>query len=128
MGPALRWGNWIVAKLLQIMFGTSSLSDAGCTMRLVHREALEGFEGELTVGGSHFLPEMVIVRGCTTPPSSRFLSTTTPDAGSRKSPASWGPAMKVGLKMVGLILRYRVSVRLTMSRRRRRLRVGECAM
>ena len=29
MGPLLRWGNWIVAKLLQVMFGTSSLSDCG---------------------------------------------------------------------------------------------------
>ena len=40
-----------------------SLSDCGCTFRLIHREALDRNLDDLTVGGSHFLPEMVIL-GC----------------------------------------------------------------
>ena len=35
MGWQLRWGNWFVAKLLQVLFGGPSLSDCGCTLRLV---------------------------------------------------------------------------------------------
>jgi len=31
----LRWGNWAVAKLLEVLLNTNSLSDVGCTMRLV---------------------------------------------------------------------------------------------
>src|SRR5688500_12716585 len=61
MGWFLRIGNWTVAKILQFLFGGPSLSDCGCTLRLTHREALNRIQDALTVGGSHFLPEMVIL-------------------------------------------------------------------
>ena len=59
MGWQLRWGNWLVAKFLQVLFGGPSLSDCGCTLRLVRRTAAERMLPRFTVGGSHFLPEMV---------------------------------------------------------------------
>ena len=34
MGWLLRWGNWAVAKLVEILFNTSHLSDMGCSYRL----------------------------------------------------------------------------------------------
>ena len=61
MGWFLRVGNWSVAKMIQVLYGGPSLSDCGCTLRLTHRAALETFSDDLTVGGSHFLPEMVIL-------------------------------------------------------------------
>jgi glycosyltransferase involved in cell wall biosynthesis len=61
MGWFLRIGNWAVAKMIQFLYDAPSLTDCGCTLRLTHREALARFRGELTVGGSHFLPEMVIL-------------------------------------------------------------------
>ena len=61
MGWFLRMGNIMVAKMLELLFGGPSLSDCGCTMRLIKQEALNRFIGQLTVGGSHFLPEMVIL-------------------------------------------------------------------
>jgi glycosyltransferase involved in cell wall biosynthesis len=61
MGWFLRIGNWAVAKLIQLLYGGPSLSDCGCTLRLTHRQALARFADDLTVGGSHFLPEMVIL-------------------------------------------------------------------
>jgi glycosyltransferase involved in cell wall biosynthesis len=60
MGWFLRVGNWTVAKLIQLLYDAPSLTDCGCTLRLTRREALARFRDELTVGGSHFLPEMVI--------------------------------------------------------------------
>jgi glycosyltransferase involved in cell wall biosynthesis len=60
MGWFLRVGNWVVAKLLQMLYGGPSLTDCGCTLRLIHRAALSRIIDDLTVGGSHFLPEMVI--------------------------------------------------------------------
>ena len=56
MGWQLRWGNWVVAKLLQVLFGGPSLSDCGCTLRLVRRSAADRLLPRFTVGGSHFLP------------------------------------------------------------------------
>ena len=40
MGWFLRFGNWSVAKLLQILFNTCSLTDVGCTYRLVKRRSM----------------------------------------------------------------------------------------
>jgi glycosyltransferase involved in cell wall biosynthesis len=60
MGWFLRVGNWAVAKMVQVLYGGPSLTDCGCTMRLIHRTALARIADDLTVGGSHFLPEMVI--------------------------------------------------------------------
>jgi len=61
MGWFLRIGNWTVAKMIQLLYGGPSLTDCGCTLRLTHRAALLRILDDLTVGGSHFLPEMVIL-------------------------------------------------------------------
>ena len=61
MGWFLRVGNWAVAKMIQLLFDGPSLTDCGCTLRLTHRAALNRIVDDLTVGGSHFLPEMVIL-------------------------------------------------------------------
>ena len=61
MGWFLRLGIYVVAKWLEILHNTCSLSDCGCTLRLIDREALQQFLPFLTVKGSHFLPEMVIL-------------------------------------------------------------------
>ena len=60
MGWFLRVGNWTVAKMIQFLYDGPSLSDCGCTLRLTRREALVQILPQLTVGGSHFLPQMVI--------------------------------------------------------------------
>ena len=61
MGWFLRVGNWAVAKLIQILHDGPSLTDCGCTLRLIRRSALAQIADRFTVGGSHFLPEMVIL-------------------------------------------------------------------
>ena len=38
MGLFLRWGNWFVAKLTEILFNTTYLSDVGCTFRIIEKE------------------------------------------------------------------------------------------
>ena len=45
MGWFLRVGNWAVAKLLQLLFDGPSLSDCGCTLRLIRREAARQIVG-----------------------------------------------------------------------------------
>ena len=61
MGWFLRWGNVAVAKLLEFLFNGPCLTDCGCTLRMIRRESLQRIVDRLTVTGSHFLPEMVIV-------------------------------------------------------------------
>src|SRR6266545_1487075 len=108
MGWQLRWGNWIVAKVLQVLFGGPSLSDCGCTLRLIRRDAAARMLPRLTVGGSHFLPEMVCLalldkaRLIEVPVNYRHR------VGESKITGSMQTALRVGARMLGLIVRYRL--------------------
>ena len=61
MGFWMKWGNWAVAKYMEFSFNTVELTDVGCTMRLIHREALQRIQPAFTVEGSHFGPEMMML-------------------------------------------------------------------
>ena len=59
MGWFLRVGNRAVGEMFHLLFNGPRLSDAGCTFRLIKREALEKIYDQLTVDGSHFSPHMM---------------------------------------------------------------------
>lgn len=61
MGRFLRWGNWATAKLMEILYNTNSLSDVGCTFRLISRKALNQLNDQFRVGSNYFGPEMMIL-------------------------------------------------------------------
>jgi glycosyltransferase involved in cell wall biosynthesis len=61
MGFFLRWGNWAVAKMIMILFNTTSLSDVGCTFRLLHRHVYQQIRPYFSVGTSHFGVEMMLI-------------------------------------------------------------------
>src|SRR5262249_44838118 len=61
MGGFLRWGNWAVAKLIEVLFNANSLSDVGCTMRLVRGTAIRAMQPHFTVQGGAFGPEMMLL-------------------------------------------------------------------
>lgn len=109
MGVFLRLGNWVVAKMLEFLFNTPSLSDCGCTLRLIHQEAARKLQPYLTVGKSHFLPEMVILarlaglRMLEVPVNYRGRLGTSKITGQFKG------MVRVGLRMIGLIWRYRLA-------------------
>jgi glycosyltransferase involved in cell wall biosynthesis len=109
MGFMLRWGNWGVAKLLQVLFNTPSLSDCGCTMRLIHKPALERIRGNLTVGSSHFLPEMVILARLAGLTMIEVPVTYRPRRGESKITGSFKTSTRVAVNMIRIIVRYRVS-------------------
>jgi len=109
MGWFLRQGNWAVAKMLQLLYNGPSLSDCGCTLRLIHRQALARIQDKFTVGGSHFLPEMVIlalkhkIRMIEIPVNYRGR------VGESKITGNFKGVLRTGLRMIGLILSYKFS-------------------
>jgi glycosyltransferase involved in cell wall biosynthesis len=109
MGWFLRVGNWVVAKLIQILHDGPSLTDCGCTLRLIHKSAIEKIHGHLTVGGSHFLPEMVILalkcglRVIEVPVNYRGR------VGESKITGTLKGTLSTGLRMIGLVFRYRIT-------------------
>jgi glycosyltransferase involved in cell wall biosynthesis len=107
MGWFLRIGNVAVAKLLQVLHDGPSLSDCGCTLRLTHRAALQRIRPHLTVGGSHFLPEMVILALRCGLKVIEIPVNYRGRVGESKITGSLKGALRTGFRMIGLILRYR---------------------
>ena len=56
----VRMSNWGVAKFLEYLFNGPSLTDVGCTYKLIHRHAYLKIRDSFTVPGSWFSPEYMI--------------------------------------------------------------------
>jgi glycosyltransferase involved in cell wall biosynthesis len=61
MGWFLRFGNWSVAKLMQVLFNTCTLTDVGCTFRMIHRESMMEILEKSQVNSNFFGPEMMLI-------------------------------------------------------------------
>jgi len=57
----MRFGNVLVAKLLQNLFNTSRLTDVGCTYKLMKRHVHSSIKDKFTIGSSHFGPELMLL-------------------------------------------------------------------
>lgn len=109
MGWFLRIGNWSVAKLLQLLFDGPSLSDCGCTLRLTHKRAVDLLIGDFTVGGSHFLPEMVILALRRELKVIEIPVNYRRRVGQSKITGTLKGTLKTGTRMIALILRSRLA-------------------
>ena len=108
MEALLRWGNWAVAKLIEVLFNTSHLSDVGCTYRLFRRELAEDIAEQMRIGGNHAGPEMMLL---TVTSGARFVEIPVnylPRVGTSSATGKPLKAIAIGLRMIGLILSFRV--------------------
>lgn len=108
MGWSLRVGNWAVAKMTEFLYDMPSLTDCGCTMRLIKREALEKIRDRMTVTGSHFLPEMVILAHRAGVSFIEIPVNYKDRRGLSKITGHFRGVVKTAWNMVRIILRYRV--------------------
>ena len=108
MGFFLRFGNYIVAKLLEVLYSGPSLSDCGCTLRLIRREAYEKISDLLTVGSSHFLPDMVIAGLKKNLKVVEIPVNYSRRIGESKITGSLKGVIRTGMSMIGLILWKRI--------------------
>jgi glycosyltransferase involved in cell wall biosynthesis len=108
MGLFLKWGNYAVAKLMEFLFNTTSLTDVGCTMRCVHRETLREIEPFFTVNGSFFGPEMMVISILKEKSMIQVPVNYTKRIGTSSVTGSLPVSIQLGLQMIGLIIRYRV--------------------
>jgi glycosyltransferase involved in cell wall biosynthesis len=120
MGLFLRWGNWAVAKLMEFLFNSTNLTDVGCTMRLIHREALTEIEPDITIGGSSFGPEMMILTLLHGQKVIQIPVNYLPRVGESSVTGDFWKAFFLGMTMIGLVLRYRLRSWLGLKPRRAR--------
>ena len=108
MGPFLRWGNYAVAKGLEFLFNTTSLTDVGCTVRCVRREVLRRIEPFFTVDGSFFGPEMMVLSILMKRKIIQIPVNYSKRVGTSSVTGSKWVAFQVGLQMIRLIVSYRL--------------------
>lgn len=110
MGWFLRLGNWGVAKLMEVLFNTNSLSDVGCTLRVMNRRAVTQLLPMMREMGSCLGAEMMVLsrviklRTVQIPVNYRARVGTSSVTGRRLS------AVAVGMRMIWVILSYRVGI------------------
>lgn len=107
MGFLLRVGNILVAKVLEFLFNTSQLTDMGCTMRLLRRSAYDRMKADFSVGGSHFSPEVICLAAIHRLKSIEIPVNYRPRVGESSITGSKVKAVRLGLVMLGLVIRYR---------------------
>ncbi len=109
MGFFLKWGNWAAAKLIEVLFNTSHLSDVGCTYRLITRPTAQRLLPTFTCGGNQFGPELMlraIVSGA------RFVEVPVnylPRVGTSSVTGDLHKAVLLGIQMGLLIVRCRLA-------------------
>lgn len=109
MGFLIRLGNVCVAKLLQLLYGTSSLSDCGCTFRVFDAKILKKIAPFFTVGASHFLPETVVLAKLANSSIKEISVHYGKRIGTSKITGSLTRAFYVGTRMIYIIFKYKLN-------------------
>jgi glycosyltransferase involved in cell wall biosynthesis len=107
MGVFLRWGNWVVAKYMEFLYNATSLTDVGCTMRLIRREAAEQLRDKFRIDGSQFGPEMMVLSLKEQLRVIQIPVSYLPRVGESAVTGDLAKAFVLGLQMIWLITRKR---------------------
>jgi glycosyltransferase involved in cell wall biosynthesis len=108
MGWFLKWGNWAVAKLVEVLFNTSHLSDMGCSYRLFNRRMADYIAEMLKIGGPPAGAEILILVIFS---GARFVEIPVnylPRVGTSTSTGNPLKAFVLGIRMILLVLGYRL--------------------
>ncbi|HOW58893.1 MAG TPA: glycosyltransferase [Candidatus Omnitrophota bacterium] len=109
MGFALKWGNVLVAKVIEVLFMTTELSDVGCTMRLIKKNALRKMTPMFQVGGNYFSPEMMMLAALFRIPFVEIPVHYQARIGQSRGAANFKKAFKIAFFMLTLIFSYRIT-------------------
>jgi glycosyltransferase involved in cell wall biosynthesis len=107
MGLFLRYGNVAVGKLLEYLHNGPCLTDVGCTFKMIRRSVIHQISAYLTVGGSHFSPELMIVLIRTGFSCVEIPIHYKSRSGASKITGDFWKAFKLGLRMTFMIIKYR---------------------
>lgn len=105
----VRFGNWAVAKLIEVLHNGPTLTDVGCTYKLITREALQKILPlfPLSEGGPKWSPEFMIwtIKKGFNPIEIPVMY--KPRVGQSMYTGSILKAAILGWKMIPLIIKYR---------------------
>jgi len=111
MGWFLRWGNWGVAKAMEVLHNTTSLSDVGCTFRVMTREVAQEIIPRSTVSGSAYGLEMMLLAAVLKIRMVQVPVNYRPRVGVSSVTGDPRATLVLGSQMVGHVVRSRFRVR-----------------
>jgi glycosyltransferase involved in cell wall biosynthesis len=117
MGWFLRWGNWAVAKTIEALFNTAYLSDVGCTFRVISSSLVPGQLRDARVNDSSFGLEMLMLAVVARDTIVQVPVNYHPRVGTSSVTGDLRIAIRLGLKMLRMVLAMRVRPRRRQSRR-----------
>ena len=111
MGWFLQWGNWAVAKTIEVLFNTSYLSDVGCTFRVISKALVAGLLRDARVDGSSFGLEMLMLAVVARDTIVQVPVNYHPRVGTSSVTGDIRIAIRLGLEMLRMVLAMRVRPR-----------------
>ena len=111
MGWFLQWGNWAVAKLIELLYNTSYLSDVGCTFRVMTREQAQKILDRSTLDGSAYGLEMLLISVIAKARMVQVPVNYHPRVGVSSVTGEIGKTVSLGLEMIALTLKMRLRAR-----------------
>jgi len=117
MGWFLQWGNWAVAKLIEVLYNTSYLSDVGCTFRVMTAAQARAILDRSVLDGSAYGLEMLLISVITRSRMVQVPVNYHPRVGVSSVTGEIGKTISLGLEMIWLTLRMRLRARRIRRRR-----------
>ena len=93
---------------MEFLFNSTSLTDVGCTVRCIDRKTLDSLTPYFTVDGSFFGPEMMVLSLLQKHKVVQIPVNYTKRVGTSAVTGDPVKAFVLGLRMILLILRYRL--------------------
>lgn len=111
MGWFLQWGNWAVAKLIEVLYNTGYLSDVGCTFRVMTKAQAQAILDRSALDGSAYGLEMLLISVITKARLVQVPVNYHPRVGVSSVTGELGKTISLGLEMIRLTLKMRLQAR-----------------
>ena len=111
MGIFLKWGNWFVAKLVELLFNSVSLSDVGCTFRLFSKDVISKYDMSKFSNDGRFGMELLLSVIMNREAVVQIPVNYLPRIGVSGYTGDFRGALFLGLKMIRLIFHRRFGKR-----------------
>jgi glycosyltransferase involved in cell wall biosynthesis len=111
MGLFLKWGNWFVAKMLELLYNSTYLSDVGCTFRILKREKVSKLDFSKFTDDGRFGMELLLSALMAKESMVQVPVNYMPRIGESGYTGNHIGAAKLGFRMIFLILNRRFTKR-----------------
>jgi glycosyltransferase involved in cell wall biosynthesis len=108
MGWFLQLGNWFVAKLIEVLFNTTSLSDVGCTFRVLSKELTDDLQPRFRHNDSAFGLEMLLLAIVRRVRVVQIPVNYLPRVGESSVTGDFGKTLRLGSQMIRMVVGARM--------------------